>query len=256
MGLGIDSRPALIAGVLLGGAIIGLVNTLLTEALMRVAPDIERPVASAAYGFVRFGGGALAPWLAGKLSESGDEQVPFLVAGAVVLLATVPLLAGRSLVRHVDADEAAAAAAPRPVDEPAPVLLAVDASPAARGVTAEAARVARLRDGPVHVVHVPRPTSWAVLRSSARAPRWRARRCAGASTSCAARASAPRARCWPAPARTPTCAPDRAAGRLDAGAALVVIGRGEAGAELAGAAPTNVLVVRPVRAARAAAAAA
>jgi predicted MFS family arabinose efflux permease len=114
MGLGVGSRPLLIGSVLVGGALIGLVNTVLTEALMRVAPDIDRPVASAAYSFVRFGGGAIAPWLAGRLSERGDEALPFYVAAGVVALAVVPLLTGRALVRHVDADEAAAEAAPAP----------------------------------------------------------------------------------------------------------------------------------------------
>ena len=164
MGVAVDSQAVLIGAVLVGGALIGMVNTVLTEALMRVAPDIDRPVASAAYSFVRFGGGALAPWLAGRLSENGDESLPFFVAAVVVALAVVPLLAGRSLVRHVDADEAAAAGhgaprpqaarAGRPPAEIAPVLLAVDASPAAAAVTAEAARIALLRDRPVHVVHV------------------------------------------------------------------------------------------------------
>ncbi|HET6505452.1 MAG TPA: MFS transporter [Baekduia sp.] len=165
MGVGVGSQGLLIAAVLVGGALIGLVNTVLTEALMRVAPDIDRPVASAAYSFVRFGGGAIAPWLAGKLSEHGNEALPFYVAAVVVAASVVPLLAGRSLVRHVDADEAAAAHAPaaapamerpvaRRVDEPAPLLLAVDGSPAAERVTAEAARVALLRGRPVHVMHV------------------------------------------------------------------------------------------------------
>jgi MFS family permease len=159
MGVGVGSQAALIAAVLLGGALIGIVNTVLTEALMRVAPDIDRPVASAAYSFVRFGGGALAPWLAGKLSEGGDEALPFYVAAVVVGLSVVPLLAGRRLVAHVDAAEGghgAPAPAPvaRPLGTPAPLLLAVDGSPAAGAVTAEAGRVALLRGRPVHVVHV------------------------------------------------------------------------------------------------------
>lgn len=127
MGLGVDSQAVLIAGVLGGGAVIGLANTLLTESLMRVAPDIDRPVASAAYSFVRFGGGALAPWLAGKLSEADGAALPFFVAAAVVLAATAPLLLGRSLVRHVDHDEAAAATV-RDEEIPAAVLPATAAA--------------------------------------------------------------------------------------------------------------------------------
>lgn len=164
MGLGVHVQGVLIACVFAGGAVIGLANTLLTEALMRVAPDIDRPVASAAYSFVRFGGGAFAPWLAGKLSEAHGEQLPFLVAAAVVAVATVPLLLGRSLIRHVDADEAAAAHAPAPTPGEAvtaPLLLAVDASAAAEAVTAEAARVAALRTG-------------GCMSCTSRRPRWAA----------------------------------------------------------------------------------
>jgi MFS family permease len=244
MGLGIDSRAVLIAGVLLGGALIGLVNTLLTEALMRVAPDIDRPVASAAYSFVRFGGGALAPWLAGKLSEGGGEQLPFLVAGAVVLLATVPLVAGRSLVRHVDADEAAAAA-PGRVDEPAPVLLAVDASAAAEAITAEAARVALLRDRRVRVVHVHETDvvgDTTVERESAEAARATLRARLDQLRREGVRADGEVLTSAGTHADVARVIARRAA---DTGATLVVIGRGEAGAALAGGSPTNVLVVGP-----------
>jgi MFS family permease len=247
MAVGIDSRAVLIGGVLLGGAIIGLVNTLLTEALMRVAPDIERPVASAAYSFVRFGGGALAPWLAGKLSEGGGEQLPFIVASVVVLAATAPLLAGRSLVRHVDADEAAADAttAPARVGEPAPLLLAVDGTAAAEAVTAEAARVARLRGRAVHVVHVHEVDvigAEAVERESAEAAQ---------ATLRARVAELRRAGVQADGEVLETTGTHADVARLLArragttGAGLIVVGRGEAGAELAAGSPTNVLVVGP-----------
>jgi MFS transporter, ACDE family, multidrug resistance protein len=127
MGIGVGSQGLLIAAVLVGGALIGMVNTVLTEALMRVAPDIDRPVASAAYSFVRFGGGALAPWLAGKLSENGNEALPFYVAAGVVAVSVVPLLAGRGLIRHVDGDEAAAAHGAPAAREAAPADVPVAA---------------------------------------------------------------------------------------------------------------------------------
>jgi MFS transporter, ACDE family, multidrug resistance protein len=247
MAVGIDSRAVLIGGVLLGGAIIGLVNTLLTEALMRVAPDIDRPVASAAYSFVRFGGGALAPWLAGKLSEGGSEQLPFSVAAVVVLAATAPLLAGRSLVRHVDADEAAAEAAPAPgrVAEPAPVLLAVDGSAAAEAVTAEAARVARLRGRAVHVVHVHETDvidAEAVERESAEAARATLRARVAQLRGAGVRADGELLEATGTHADVARLLAHRA---HSAGAGLIVVGRGEAGAELAGTSSTNVLVVGP-----------
>ena len=50
---------------------------------MRVAP-VERPIASSAYSFVRFAGGAVAPWLAGKLAEWVAPDTPFFVGAAAV----------------------------------------------------------------------------------------------------------------------------------------------------------------------------
>ncbi len=59
-------------------------NTLVTTAVMSIAP-VPRPVASATYGFVRFIGGGLAPFAAGKLVEHYNAHVPFLLgAGTVV----------------------------------------------------------------------------------------------------------------------------------------------------------------------------
>ena len=71
--------------MLAAGAFLGINNTLITETVMKVAP-VERGVASAAYSFVRFGGGAVAPWLAGKLGEEVNVHVPFWVGAGAVLL--------------------------------------------------------------------------------------------------------------------------------------------------------------------------
>ena len=53
-----SSQSTLIVAVIVSGAFVGLNNTLTTQAVMLVAP-VEKPVASAAYGFVRFIGGGL-----------------------------------------------------------------------------------------------------------------------------------------------------------------------------------------------------
>ena len=66
MGLTVNSQIALIVCVIIAGAFLGVNDTLVTTAVMEVSP-VERPVASAAYSFVRFVGGAIAPWLAGEL---------------------------------------------------------------------------------------------------------------------------------------------------------------------------------------------
>ena len=69
--------------MIVAGALLGVVNTVLTEAVMRVAP-VERPIASSAYSFVRFAGGAVAPWLAGKLAEWVSPATPFFVGAVAV----------------------------------------------------------------------------------------------------------------------------------------------------------------------------
>jgi MFS transporter, ACDE family, multidrug resistance protein len=50
-------------------------NNTTTQAVMTVSP-VERSVASAAYGFVRFIGGGLAPFAAGKLVKIFNVHVP------------------------------------------------------------------------------------------------------------------------------------------------------------------------------------
>jgi MFS family permease len=84
-------RPAVvIVAVIVSGAFIGINNTLVTTAVMSIAP-VERPVASATYGFVRFIGGGLAPFVAGKLVAQFDAHVPFLLGAGTVFLAALVL---------------------------------------------------------------------------------------------------------------------------------------------------------------------
>ncbi|MCW3158892.1 MFS transporter [Micropruina sonneratiae] len=89
MGVFATSPGVLAAGVVIAGAFLGVNNTLITEAVMKVS-DAERGTASAAYSFVRFTGGAVAPWLAGLLGEYALD-LPFWV-GAVAVLAAVGVL--------------------------------------------------------------------------------------------------------------------------------------------------------------------
>lgn len=80
------TTPAvLIPAVIVAGVFIGVNNTVTTQAVMTIAP-VERPVASAAYGFVRFIGGGLAPFVAGKLVEATNVHVPFYLATGALLL--------------------------------------------------------------------------------------------------------------------------------------------------------------------------
>ncbi len=70
-----EYKPVPIGGVVLAGAFLGINNTLITETVMKVAP-VERGVASAAYSFVRFSGGAAAPWLAGSARRWRPRRSP------------------------------------------------------------------------------------------------------------------------------------------------------------------------------------
>ncbi|MEV5503260.1 MFS transporter [Nonomuraea fuscirosea] len=95
----VDNRPVLIAAVIVAGVFIGVNNTLTTQAVMMVAP-VERPVASAAYGFVRFIGGGLAPFAAGQLAEHFNVHVPFVIGACAILVGIAILATGhRDLVR-------------------------------------------------------------------------------------------------------------------------------------------------------------
>jgi MFS family permease len=101
MAIGTEHKPVLVVGVILAGAFLGINNTLITETVMKVSP-VERGVASAAYSFVRFGGGAVAPWLAGKLGER-SVHVPFWVGSGAVVLGVFVLLTARREISAVDA---------------------------------------------------------------------------------------------------------------------------------------------------------
>jgi ACDE family multidrug resistance protein len=102
IGLFVDHRAVLITCVIAAGIFIGINNTLTTQAVMLVSP-VERPVASAAYGFVRFLGGGLAPFVAGKLVDAFDLHVPFYVGAGTVLLAVLVLSTGHRMLGAADA---------------------------------------------------------------------------------------------------------------------------------------------------------
>jgi ACDE family multidrug resistance protein len=88
-----------IIAVIVAGSFLGVNNTLVTTAVMSIAP-VERPVASATYGFVRFIGGGLAPFAAAKLVEHYNAHVPFLIGTVTVLAAALVL---RTVHRTLDA---------------------------------------------------------------------------------------------------------------------------------------------------------
>ncbi|TCK01236.1 putative MFS family arabinose efflux permease [Nocardia alba] len=100
MGMFTEHKIVLIVGVVIAGAFLGVNNTLITEAVMISAP-VERSTASAAYSFVRFGGGAAAPWVAGKLGEH-NMSLPFWLGAAFTAAAVAVLYIGRGALAHID----------------------------------------------------------------------------------------------------------------------------------------------------------
>jgi MFS family permease len=121
MGLGVDSKVVLIAATAASGFFIGILNMVVTEAVMVVAP-VERAVASSAYSFVRFTGGAAAPFIAGKLGEHVSMGAPFFVAAAIVVIGVGVLVVGR---RHL------AEPTPDEIVEPGPEPVVVELARAA-----------------------------------------------------------------------------------------------------------------------------
>jgi MFS family permease len=95
-----DHAAVVIAGIVLSGALIGNNNTLITEAVMGAAP-VERPVASAAYSFVRFCGGAIGPYVALKLFGLPPHvhvHAPFWFGALMVAIRFVVLAVGGRLL--------------------------------------------------------------------------------------------------------------------------------------------------------------
>ena len=103
-GLFLHDQTVLILVVIVSGAFLGIVNTVLTEAVMTGA-NVERPIASSAYSFVRFTGGAIAPFLAGKMAEHISPEMPMLVGAAMVFAAVAVLLVKRGVLATEPAPE-------------------------------------------------------------------------------------------------------------------------------------------------------
>jgi len=174
-------RAVLIPAVIVSGIFIGVNNTITTQAVMTVSP-VEKPVASAAYSFVRFIGGGLAPYAAGRLVLATNIHVPFFIAAGAIALGIVVLSTAHGLLteaERVQAEQVSAtgpasatasangtgAGAPAAALVPAGgnavtraadarvILAAIDSSPVATLVTQAAGRLAARGAGVVHLVH-------------------------------------------------------------------------------------------------------
>jgi MFS transporter, ACDE family, multidrug resistance protein len=157
-------RSVLIPAVIVSGIFIGVNNTITTQAVMTIAP-VERPVASAAYSFVRFIGGGLAPYVAGRLVLRVNIHFPFYLAAGIVVVGIAILTtvhrglgaAERAQAEEITGPAAAGVTSPAPEPRSGIIVAAVDDSPVASLVTEAAARLARPNGRTVHVVHATEP---------------------------------------------------------------------------------------------------
>jgi MFS family permease len=104
MAIGHASQTLLIVAVIVAGAFLGITNTLMTQVVMESAP-VARPIASAAYSFVRFCGGAIAPFVAGKLAEHVSVQAPFYLGAVMTALSIAVLYHYRTAFTPVHREE-------------------------------------------------------------------------------------------------------------------------------------------------------
>ncbi len=99
----IDTPALLVVAVVLGGLVLGVLNTVLTEAVME-ATDLPRSVASSSYSSVRFIGGAVAPPLATVLADTVSASTPYFVAAVAVLAATLVIVLARKPLARVNGE--------------------------------------------------------------------------------------------------------------------------------------------------------
>ncbi|MFF1838667.1 MFS transporter [Streptomyces sp. NPDC058231] len=157
----VQTPTVVVVAVIVSGACIGINNTLTTQAVMLVAP-VERPVASSAYGFLRFIGGGIAPYVAGKLADAAGLSLPFYVGAAAFVLAIPVLATGHRMLRQAETQAAdsepltptlTAVGTPVPPGA-APVIVAVGSHDQAAVIVDAAAHLAAATGSPLEVVHV------------------------------------------------------------------------------------------------------
>jgi ACDE family multidrug resistance protein len=90
----VGTPSALVVCVIVGGLVLGVLNTVFTESVME-ATDLPRTVASSAYSSVRFLGGAIAPPLATVLADLISPGTPYYFAAGAALVATAVTVLGR-----------------------------------------------------------------------------------------------------------------------------------------------------------------
>lgn len=109
IGLGIHDKGVMIVAIIASGLVLGIANAVLSNLLLGLS-SADTSIAASGTNFVRFAGGAIAPFLAGKLSEHVNAEAPLYVGAAAVALGVVliaacaPLLRGANVQPTEDAE--------------------------------------------------------------------------------------------------------------------------------------------------------
>jgi ACDE family multidrug resistance protein len=112
VGFGIHDQATMICAIVVSGLFLGTANATLSTLLMRVS--VAGPsISASATNFVRFVGGGIAPFLAGKLSTGVSIGAPLFVASGAVALGAALLFGYRALLDGAGAEVAAARDAER-----------------------------------------------------------------------------------------------------------------------------------------------
>ena len=99
VGLGIHSQAVMIPAIIVSGLFLGVANATLSTLLMRVS--VAGPsISASATNFVRFVGGGIAPFLAGKLSTGVSIGSPLFVAASAVGIGVAMLFGCRALLER------------------------------------------------------------------------------------------------------------------------------------------------------------
>jgi ACDE family multidrug resistance protein len=97
IGLGIHDKGVMIVAIIASGLVLGIANAVLSNLLLGLS-TADTSIAASGTNFVRFAGGAIAPFLAGKLSEHVNSAAPLYVGSAAVAVGVVLLWACCSLL--------------------------------------------------------------------------------------------------------------------------------------------------------------
>jgi ACDE family multidrug resistance protein len=104
IGLAIHDKTIMVVAIIASGAVLGVANATLSNMLLGLSTT-DTSIAASGTNFVRFAGGAIAPFLAGKLAEHVNAASPLYVGSAAVAVGFVVMMFGRGLLESEDEAE-------------------------------------------------------------------------------------------------------------------------------------------------------